>query len=293
MLSGLMIAFAKTPSVPITSTPHKVTHTPSPWSFFNFGSLLGNTPFIIIGVVGGVFAILVAFVIGYSMGSKKKTGIAKYFVEAKEGKIPALALTYDINTSEWDIVPLERLGEGLLVSKDYKRPLILFKDVRIKAHSFRGVPTYFAFSIGDKAIATNPEALVKAGVASMVIKSKYWQTTTQPNIALRNLIKQVLSEASHVNPELTITPNLKIGLAIEIPPVISAIMSTVIQTATGVLHSLLDVSKMRDDIKKKLESIEKGKIEAKGKFLQMVAIAVLIVAVAAVVMLVVISHVLG
>ena len=289
MLSDILIALAKTPSIPVTSTPHKAA-SPSPWSFFNFGGLLGNIPFLIILLVGGAFAIMVAFVAGYSMGSKKKSGIAKYFAEAKEGKIPALALTYDINTSEWDLVPLERLGEGLLISKDHRRPLIMFKDVRIRAHSFRGVPTYFAFTIGDKAVATNPEALVKAGIASLTIKSKYWHTTTQPNIALRNLIGQVLSEASQKNTELTVTPNLKIGLTIEIPPVISAIMSTVIQTATGVLHSLLDVSKMRDDIKKKLESIEKGKIEAKGKFLQMVAVAVFIVIVGAVIMMAVLFH---
>jgi len=187
-----------------------------------------------------------------------------------------LGFVYDVSKDMVDIVGLNPMGEGTYFSTDPLTPLIVLKPARVKPKLFKflGKPIVFVIAFGMYGFAADTSDVGKVGIASLSMEGSDIKIgkDTPVSIAIENLITNLLTKQGQLTGEIHVNPEMKIGLAYEVPEFISALTSITTSIAAGTMQGLKDTVIGAEHYTKIIEKYSRAKEAAYGFWIKLLIV---------------------
>ena len=252
-------------------------------------------PSIVIWVAVAVVAVfLIVFVyLVFIRGVSRSKLVPRHITEALGmGFSPVdsdmIGVVRYLDTNRMMFVPLKRVGpSGLKISVHPRYPLIVLPYPQPTTYSLGGRPAVDVMAVGGLGFEVNMNDLMSIGIASLTIESPRWNESSNPRKAIEELIETLAKKQSEETATIPITPDLKIGISVHVPQVITSFIRTCASVSNAVLYATHDEIVSHEEIGRIIERASAIREQARAS-----SIAKILAGVAVVVMVVVIGLIL-
>ncbi|MEM1804049.1 MAG: hypothetical protein QXT37_06055 [Thermofilaceae archaeon] len=221
--------------------------------------------------VGGELLAIVALAAGFAVGWA--IGAARSLKGALPGldRGDALAIVLDLTSDSVSLVPVERVGESIYLSRDGS--LMLLAPTKRVARTLRphGRPVFLACGVKASAAALSPEALASVGIASISLGDGVFGETK----GLEEVVREILAREGPLSGRIPLSSETTLAIAFTPPALAKSVLTLSLEPAEAAVRTVLDAIQFNERLQRLMIEQVRARAAAAGAWLRWLLIFML------------------